>query len=77
METTCFVVVDNYSCWPEVILLKKTDASHVTRAMEGISQTHSIPESVCTDNGLSFSSVKEFPTGHRVMVKLRAVTRLY
>ena len=38
------VVVDNYSRWPEVILLKKTDASHVTRAMESTFQTHGIPE---------------------------------
>ena len=50
------VVVDNYSRWPEVILLKKTDASHVTRAMEGIFQTHGIPESVRSDNGPPFSS---------------------
>lgn len=27
------IVVDNYSCWPKVILFRKTDASHVTRAM--------------------------------------------
>ena len=52
------VVVDNYSRWPEVILLKKTDASHVTRAMEGIFQTHGIPESVRSDNGPPFSSAE-------------------
>ena len=28
-------VVENYSRWPAVIFLKKTDASHVTRAMKG------------------------------------------
>ena len=52
------VVVDNYSRWPEVILFKKTDASHVTRAMEGIFQTHGIPESVRSDNGPPFSSAE-------------------
>ena len=52
------VVVDNYSRWPEVILLKKTDASHVTRAMEGIFQTHGKPESVRSDNGLPVSSAE-------------------
>ena len=52
------VVVDNYSRWPEDILLKKTDASHVTRAMEGIFQTHGIPESVRSDNGPPFSSAE-------------------
>ena len=48
------VVVDNYSRWPEVILLRKTDASHVARAMEGIFQTHGIPEGVPSDNGRHF-----------------------
>lgn len=52
------VVVDNYSRWPEVILLKKTDASNVTRAMEGIFQTHGIPESVRSDNDPPFSSAE-------------------
>ena len=50
-ETTCAG-----ARWPEVILLKKTDASHVTRAMEGIFQTHGIPESVRSDSGPPFSS---------------------
>jgi len=57
VETT-LVVVDNYSRWPKVILLKKTDASHVTRTMEGIFQTHCIPESVRSDNGPPFSSAE-------------------
>ena len=52
------VVVDNYSRWPEAILIKKADASHVTRAMEGIFQTHGIPESLRSDNGPPFSSAE-------------------
>jgi len=52
------VVVDNYSCWPKVILLKKTDASLVTKTMEGIYQTHGKPESLCSDNGLPFLSAE-------------------
>lgn len=51
--THLLVVVDNYSRWPEV-KLKKTDALHVTRAIEGIFQTHGIPESGCSDNGPPF-----------------------
>ena len=35
-----------------------TDASHVKRAMEGLSQTYGIPESVRSDNGPSFSSAE-------------------
>ena len=83
------VVVDNYLRWPEVILLKKTDASHVTKAMEGIFQTHGIPESVRSDNGPLFSSaeyegfldylgivhLKGIPYWRRLM-KSNAVTRL-
>ena len=52
------VVVDNYSRWPEVILLRTINASYVTRAMEGIFQTHGIPESVRSDNGPPFSSAE-------------------
>lgn len=48
------VVVDNYSRWSEVILLKKTDATQVTRAIEGLFQTHGLPLSVRSDNGLHF-----------------------
>ena len=52
------VAVDNYSRWPEVILLKKTDAAHVTRAMEGMFQTHGLALSVRSDHGPSFSSTQ-------------------
>ena len=53
------VAVDNYTRWPEVILLKKTDARHVITAMEGIFRTHGLPVSVRSDNGPPFTS-KEF-----------------
>ncbi|XP_048590584.1 uncharacterized protein LOC116613084 isoform X1 [Nematostella vectensis] len=53
------VVVDNYSRWPEVVLLKKTDAPHVITALEGIFRTHGIPYTVRSDNGPPFAS-KEF-----------------
>ena len=53
------VTVDNYTRWPEVILLKKTDARHVITAMEGIFRTHWLPVSVRSDNGPPFAS-KEF-----------------
>ena len=52
------VAMHNYSHWPEVILLKETDAAHVTRTMEGMFQTHGLPVTVRTDNGPPFSSAQ-------------------
>ena len=52
------LIVDNYSHWPEVILLCKTDAAHVTRAMMGLFQTHGLPVTTGTDNGPPFSSAQ-------------------
>ena len=53
------VVVDYYSRWPEVVLLKKTDAGHVTKSMEAMFRTHGLPDIVRSDNGPPFAS-KEF-----------------
>jgi transposase InsO family protein len=53
------VVIDNFSRWPEVVLVKKTDAQHIITAMEGIFRTHGHPQSIRTDNGPPFAS-KEF-----------------
>lgn len=50
------VVVDNYSRWPEVILLKKPDSQHVVAALEAIFLTHGLPLSVRSDNGPPFTS---------------------
>ena len=52
------VAMGYYSRWPEVILLKKTDVTHVTRAMEGMFQTHGLSVTVRTDNGPPFSSAQ-------------------
>ena len=55
------VTVDNFSRWPEVILLRKTDAKHVITAMEGMFRTHGLPVSVRSDNGPPFTP-NEFET---------------
>ena len=52
------VVVDNFSRWPEVILLKKTYAANVTKAMEGMFQTYGLPLTVHSDNWPPFSSAQ-------------------
>ena len=48
------VVIDNFSRWPEVVLVKKTDAQHIITAMEGIFRTHGLPQSIRSDNGPPF-----------------------
>jgi len=54
------VVVDQYTRWPEAILLKKkTDAKAVIKCMQTIFRTHGLPETIRTDNGPPFAS-KEF-----------------
>lgn len=52
------VVVHNYSWWPEVILLKKTDAAHFTKAMDVMFQTHGLPLIVRSDLEPPFSSAR-------------------
>ncbi|CAB4026424.1 Transposon Tf2-9 poly [Paramuricea clavata] len=50
------VVTDNFSRWPEVVLVKKTDAQHINTALEGIFRAHGLPQSIRTDNGPPFAS---------------------
>jgi len=52
------VVVDYYSRWPEVVLLKKTDAHNVIKCMEAMFHRHGLPETVRSDNGPPFASVE-------------------
>jgi hypothetical protein len=56
-----FVIVDYYSCWPEVINLKNTDAGCicVIKVMESVFRTHGLPLAVRSDNGPPFTS-REF-----------------
>lgn len=50
------VVIDNYSRWPEVVLVKKTDAQHIITAMKGLFRTHGLPDRIRSDNGPPFAS---------------------
>ena len=49
------VLIDYHSRWPEVAFMKKTDASKVIRVLEHMFQTHSLPDSLRSDNGPRFS----------------------
>ena len=53
------VVIDYYSRWPEVAFMKKTDAKQVIKCVEGMFQTHGLPDSLRSDNCLPFAS-REF-----------------
>ena len=49
------VVVDYYSRWPEVVLMRNTDANSVIKGIEGVFRTHGLPETVRSDNGPPFA----------------------
>ena len=51
---TILVVIDAYSRYPEVEIIKSTAAKEVLPAMERIFATHGIPETLKSDNGSPF-----------------------
>ena len=59
---TLFVVIDSYSKFPEVEIMKSTTASAVTNRLDRIFAVHGIPTDIYSDNGPPFASdaVKKF-----------------
>ena len=53
------VLVDYYYQWPEVILVTKTDATHVITYIEAVFRTH----------GLPFKIIESNPTNNLIFVK--------
>ena len=54
-----FVVIDEYSRFPEVDIMRSTNAQAVILSLERIFATHGLPEKITSDNGPPFQS-KEF-----------------
>ena len=59
---TLFVVIDSYSKFPEVEIMKSTTASAVTNRLDRIFAVHGIPFEIYSNNGPPFASdaVKKF-----------------
>ena len=54
-----FVVIDEYSRFPEVEIMRSTTAQAVNLSLAKIFATHGLPEKITSDNGPPFQS-KEF-----------------
>jgi transposase InsO family protein len=50
------VLIDNYSRWPEVEIVKSTSFEKLRPALEGSFSLHGIPESITHDNGPPYNS---------------------
>ena len=51
-----FVVIDEYSRFPEVEIMQSTTAQAVILSLERIFATHGLPEKITSDNGSPFQS---------------------
>jgi hypothetical protein len=62
------VVIDYYSRWSEVAVLRNTSAASVIRCMEKFFMTHGLPVRMRTDNGPQFTSseFREFMDGNGI-----------
>ena len=52
------LLVDYYSCYPEVIKLNSTTSTSVITAMKSVFSRHGIPHTVVSDNGPQYDSVE-------------------
>ena len=50
------LVVVDYSKWPEIAFLSKTDAGTVIKCLQSMFYTHGLPETLRRDNGRPFAS---------------------
>ena len=55
---SALVVIDSYSRFPEVELMKTTTATATIKRLERIFATHGLPEKVTSDNGPPFQSAE-------------------
>jgi transposase InsO family protein/predicted aspartyl protease len=50
------IVVDSYSCWPEVVRMSTTTTSDTIDALKKVFATHGLPLAIVSDNGPQFVS---------------------
>ena len=68
------VVIDQYSKYPEVDVLKSTEFTKLQPVLDRIFATHGIPETLTTDNGPPYSSHKMSEYARDMGFKLTPVT---
>ncbi|XP_011263559.1 uncharacterized protein K02A2.6-like [Camponotus floridanus] len=54
-NTYCFLVVDAYSKWPEIIDTRSPNADFVMSTLEDLVARHGLPETIVSDNGTQFT----------------------
>ena len=61
------LVIDYYSCYPEIALLSSTTSEAIIRQLKSIFSRHGIPRSLVTDNGPQYVSeqFKKFETAYQ------------
>ena len=55
-NSTYLIVVDYFSCYPEVIQLKSTTSASIIKALKSIFSHHGVPSVFLSDNGPQFVS---------------------
>ena len=68
---TFFLIVDSYSKFLEVVLMKKTDAKHVIAELQKFFVVYGLPKMMVSDNGPPFNSFEfnEFCKLHNIELK--------
>ncbi|XP_017462912.1 PREDICTED: uncharacterized protein K02A2.6-like, partial [Rhagoletis zephyria] len=51
-----FIVVDSYSKWLEVFIVKSTSSEAAIKPLRTLFSTHGLPDSIVSDNGTAFTS---------------------
>ena len=74
---TLLVVIDAYSKFPEVEILKTTTAKVVTNRLDRMFATHGIPDQIVSDNGPPFDSTEMERSMKRKGIKHHRVTPLW
>lgn len=57
-QESILIVVDGYSRYPEIKVLRKTESYHIIKSLQEIFARHGYPEELKTDNGTNLASTK-------------------
>jgi hypothetical protein len=71
------VIIDGYSCYPEIEIVPSTSAKCTIQAIEKIFATHGIPQTLKTDNGPPFQSAEFDQFAEEMGIQHHRVTPLW